>query len=87
MVDDKDDEYEAQCAAFLTVLESVVPTEANITEVYKVDIEHIGPKVSDILRKSQSLKHHWTDLAVNTAEANELHLPEEGIYKPPRLWE
>ena len=88
MMDSKDDEYEAQCTGFLTMLDSDSPAEANVAEVYMVDSEkHVRPEVNDIHLEPRSLSHHWDELAVNTAEANELHLPEEGIYEPPRLWE
>ena len=72
MIDSNDDEYEAQCATFLAALDSDPPTETPMTEVF-LAIEEC----------SQS----WKELDVNNVNAELLHLPEEDIYEPTRIWE
>ena len=62
MIDSNDEEYEAQCATFLVVLDSDQPTETLVTEVFLAIVEH---------------SHHWKELAVNVVDTELLHLPEE----------
>ena len=72
MIDSNDEEYEAQCATFLAALDSDQPTETLATEVFLAIEEH---------------SHHWEELAVNVVDTELLHLPEEDIYEPTRIWE
>ena len=72
MIDSNDKEYEAQCATFLVALDSDQPTETLETEVFQAIKE---------------CSHHWEELAVNMVDTELLHLPEEDIYEPTRIWE
>ena len=72
MIDSNDDEYDAQCATFLVALDSDLPTETPAAEVFLA-----------IEERSQS----WEELAVNVIDTETLHLPEEDIYEPTRIWE
>ena len=72
MIDSNDDEYDAQCATFLAALDSDLPTETPAAEVFLA-----------IEERSQS----WEELAVNVIDTETLHLPEEDIYEPTRIWE
>lgn len=92
MVDSKDEDYEAQCAAFLTMLDSNVPAEVFVAEVGTThdelaskEHEQLSDEASH--HKPMSLSQSWAELAVNSAEIEPLQLPEEGIYEPPRIWE
>ena len=72
MIDSNDEEYETQCATFLAALDSDQPTETLATEVFLAIEER---------------SHHWEELAVNVVDTELLHLPEEDIYEPTRIWE
>jgi len=72
MIDANDDEYEMQSATFLAALDSDLPSETLVAEVYLASKEH---------------SHSWEELAVNVATTEILHLPEEDIYEPKRIWE
>ncbi len=67
-----DDEYETQSTTFLAALDSDLPSETLVAEVYLASKEH---------------SHSWEELAVNVATTEILHLPEEDIYEPKRIWE
>jgi len=72
MIDSKDDEYEAQCATFLAELDVELPTETSVAEVFLA---------------SEERSHSWNELEVNIVDIESLHLPEEDIYEPTRIWE
>ena len=72
MIDASDDEYEAQCATFLAALDSDTSVELPTSEVFLALEER---------------SHSWEDLAVNTVDTELMHLPEEDIYEPTRIWE
>jgi hypothetical protein len=93
MVDALDDEYEAQCAAFLTIIDSDVTTETPTTEVFTADYEKPSSNAAERepdetrLLEPTNLSHSWAEIAVNLIESDDLHLPEEGVYEPQRIWE
>jgi hypothetical protein len=84
MIDAQDDEYEAQCAAFLIMLDADAPAEAFVAEVLVDSSESPSEKTEE---PELDLSQSWAELAVNSVEVDDMQLPEEGIYEPPRIWE
>ncbi len=72
MIDANDNEYEMQSATFLAALDSDLPSETLVAEVYLA---------------SEERSHSWEELVINVATTEILHLPEEDIYEPKRIWE
>ena len=72
MIDSDEEEYEAQNATFLAALDAKCPSEALAAKVFLA---------------SEESSHSWEELVINIASAKMLHLPEEDIYEPTRIWE
>ena len=72
MIDSNDEEYEVQSTTFLAALDSELPVETPVVEVFLV---------------SEERSHSWEELVINIASAEVLHLPEEDIYEPGCIWE
>ena len=72
MIDSNDDEYDAQCATFLVALDFDSPMETPVAEVFLA---------------IEGRSHSWEELVVNIVDTETLHLPEEDIYEPTRIWE
>ena len=43
--------------------------------------------VAKVFLASEERSHSWEELVINVATAKVLHLPEEDIYEPARIWE
>ena len=72
MIDSNDEEYEVQSTTFLAALDSELPVETPVVEVFLA---------------SEERSHSWEELVINIASAEVLHLPEEDIYEPGCIWE
>ena len=96
MTERNDSDYEALCATFYTIIDNDTPNDVVVAETFTVGYqplteEALGPKNVESNRDANLVApecdYHGNNLLVNTALLNELHLPEEGVYEPKRIWE
>ena len=96
MTEKNDSDHEALCTAFYSIVDNDTPSEAVIVKSYTVSCEPVIDMVLDAMpgkanlemeQTTPKLEPNWANLPINSVNLDSLHLPEEGVYEPKRIWE
>ena len=96
MTEKNDSDHKVLCAAFYSIVDNNTLSEAIIVKSYTVSCEPVidmalnamtGKANLEMEQTSPELEPNWANLPVNSMNLDSLHLPEEGMHKPKRIWE